>query len=223
MARRTFNDFNKVGYALNSAGATLAINIQGPKARENISHNFFYNVRPIYYKTLDRMAMTAPHLSHLYEIGHSGSPKHRLYMLKKKKNGVQAFLKPATMLVPLNKWQRTPGATGRRVSKRYRFKAWPFVRELGITTRIERKPGTRWLAPGPPHGGGSGFVRGPLINTNKGPNVGAFTKTTETFFKGTGEKIMYKSIQKYIPIVKKKSEAAALRGAKGRRVVVSAI
>lgn len=154
-----------------------------------------------YGKTMDNKATNDKSFFHLYEIGHRGSARHRLFKMIRKEGRFAVALKPAKMLVPLSEDQKTPGPTGRRVTRRYRFPARPWVFEYGKTVVIKRNPPTKFMwpagtdvssrpAPRPP-------LRGPVVIRVNPIYKFKLRKETKAYFKHEGRMHMSERARKY--------------------------
>lgn len=164
-----------------------------------------------YPKTMDKQALVDNRFWHLYELGHVGNPRYRLFKMNRKDGIVWVTLRPAKMLIPLSRAQRTPGPTGRRVTKRYRFPARPWVYEYGKTMTIQRKPGTKFMWgfntwPIPPQ-------RGPVIVKPGLQYRFHLRESTRKYFRFDGTMHMNQAARKYAQVAKR-STIAAMRLAK---------
>jgi len=129
---------NKISEALATIGAEMeyALGPDGERKVRDLAGE--YMVRNM-GNTFDREAQYDYTMGHLYELNKRGQPRYRLFKVVRREGQVFVSLKPAKMLVPLSDSQKEEGPTGRRVTKRYRFPARPWVYEYGKKVVIRRK------------------------------------------------------------------------------------
>lgn len=152
-----------------------------------------------YPKAIDALAGSSDnYLSHVYEIGHAGSARHRLFRVIRNEGRLSIVLKPAKMVVPLSDTQRKPGPTGRTVKKRYRFPARPWIFEYHKMVVIRRKPGTKWMwtTETDPRGGPPPIM-GPVRVTPSPKYKFSFRNTTKVYLKQEGKLQMSAAARKY--------------------------
>lgn len=156
---------NKLSRTLAAIGQTMAYSYGEDGKHEARTMTEEYLIR-YFPRSMDNQALSNSNFWHLYELGHRGDPRYRLFKLVRSGRGVSVVLKPAKLLVPLSDDQQEEGPTGRKVTKRYRFPARPWVFEYGKTMVIKRKGNTKFMWPAGTFLNAMGRVpplRGPII------------------------------------------------------------
>lgn len=133
---------NKISNVLATIGAEMEYHLgkEGERKVRDLTGEYFVRAYPRY---VDSMAIGDYTYGHLYELGYRGSPRYRLFKVRRINGNVAVSLRPAKMLVKLSESQKEPGKTGRRVTKRYRFPARPWIYEYGKKVTIRRRTSKR--------------------------------------------------------------------------------
>lgn len=206
MKNQPVKKFNAV---IEEMDSSLTLDLKSPAGKEKVRDILAERYIRNYPRAIDEMALASGSLlSHMYELGHRGQPRYRLFSMKRANRGVSVVMRTAKMQVPLSKAQQTPGKrrNGRevKVTKRYKFPARPFVFEFGKPVVIKKKADTKvmWTFttwPTPPQ-------QGPVKILHK-RFAGKFRAATNEYFAGEGRMIMSDSMRKY-------SRAAGQRAAR---------
>lgn len=133
---------NKISEALAIIGSEMeyTLGTEGKREARTLAEEYMVRNMP---QSIDKLAMQDPYMNHLYELRHRGQARYRLFKMIRREGNVSVVLRPAKMLVPLSDLQKEPGPKGRRVTKRYRFPARPWVYEYGKKVTIKRRGSKR--------------------------------------------------------------------------------
>ncbi len=206
---------NTISRTLQAIGQSMAYSYgeEGQHKVRTMAEEYMVRYFP---RSIDAQALSDSGFWHVYEMGHRGNPRYRLFKMVRTKRGISIVLKPAKLVVPLSDDQQEEGPTGRKVTKRYRFPARPWVFEYRKTMVIKRR-NTKFMWPAGTFLNAMGKVpplRGPIIIKPGKRYQFKLRETSRLYFKTDGRMHMNAAAKNYARAATASAQVAARRAAR---------